>query len=272
MFEILRVSKSGYYDWKKRKECRRSREDRMYLRAIVQIFRESNKTYGRPRIHKELKNRGINIGKGRVEKLMKKAGIKPETQKMFRVNTTDSNHRMPVSANLLKRVFQVARPNQVWVTDITHVRTRRGFVYLCLVMDLYSRKVVGWSLEPHMRTSMVCAAMKMALRSRIVKPWKLIFHSDRGPQYASKEFRELLRKHKVISSMSRRGECLDNACAESLNGTIKKELIHRREFENYLDARQAILLYIEGFYNRRRLHSFLDFMSPDDFEMKNDAA
>lgn len=272
MSRTLDVSRSGFYSWLKRGDSRRAIEDHELIKEMWEIFIQSDWTYGCPRLHHALKCRGYAVSRKRVARLMKVAVIRPKTQKRRRPRTTDSRHSHPISANLLRRNFRADRPNQVWVSDITYVRTRLGFAYLCVVLDLFSRRIVGWSLKPHMRSSLVEDAVRMALSQRRVEPWSLIFHSDRGSQYACKSFRSLLRRYKIISSMSRKGDCFDNACAESVFGTIKTERIHHREYENFVDARQDLFLYIEGFYNRRRLHSYLGYMSPEEFELTTEAA
>lgn len=239
---------------------------------IRRIFEANEQTYGVPRLLRDLRKMKIRIGPQRIARLMRTAGIRPIMQKTFKPKTTDSEHSMPVSANLIGRNFQADAPNRVWVSDITYVRTRRGFAYLCIIMDLYSRRIVGWSLKEHMRTSLVKAALGSALAQRKVEPWKLIFHSDRGSQYASGSLRKMLRENQIISSMSAKGDCYDNACAESAFGTIKRERIHHRQYENFVDAQTDMFRYIEGFYNRRRLHSYLGYRSPVEFESNPEAA
>jgi len=266
MSRILGVSRSGFYDWLKRPLSRRKQEDEFILRIMWKIFLESGKRYGRDKIQDELRKRSIRIGDDRAYRLLKMAGIRPITQQKRRVKTTDSSHNYPVSANLLKRNFETEEPNRVWVSDITYIRARTGWLFLCVIVDLYSRKIVGWSLRPHMQASLVTEALNRALASRKVKPWNLIFHSDRGSQYAGREFRRALQENRIISSMSRTGDCYDNAVAESTFALIKRELVHVSDFENIVDARRELFRYIEGFYNRRRTHSYLDYLSPDDFE------
>ena len=272
MSAVLEVSRSGFYDWLRRTESKRAIDDRKLLKEIWQIFLESGKRYGRPKIYNTLLARGYRIGEERVRKLMKKAEIRPIIRKKFKVRTTDSNHSLPISENLLGRNFVVNQPNRVWVSDITYIRTRSGWLYLCVIIDLFSRRVVGWSLRPHMKATLVCEALGMALRLRSVEPGNLIFHSDRGSQYASHKFRRLLDENKFTSSMSRKGDCYDNAVAESFFGILKLELVYTMQFENQLDARRELFRYIEGFYNRRRIHSHLDYVSPEQFELSRMAA
>lgn len=272
MSRLLEVSRSGFYDWCKRRVCRRTLTDLKLMVELLKIFSESGRTYGRPRLLAAMRRLGHRISGKRVGKLMKMAGIVPVSLKRFRVRTTDSEHALPISANLVRRNFRAAGPNQIWVSDITYVRTRRGWGYLCVILDLFSRRIVGWSLKGHMRTSLVKAALRNALDQRRVEPWSLIFHSDRGSQYCSRSFREMLRTHRIISSMSAKGDCFDNAVAESVFGTIKTERIHTREYENLAEAHADLFRYIDGFYNRRRLHSYLGFRSPEEFEMNPEAA
>jgi transposase InsO family protein len=246
--------------------------DQKLTREIVRIFQSSDRQYGRPKIQKELLALGFRVSDKRVWRLMQKARIRPISARRFRVQTTDSNHSLPVSANLLRQNFDAAAPDRIWVSDITYIRTRRGWLYLCIIVDLYSRRIVGWSLRPHMRTSLVLDALSRAMASRKVEPWKLIFHSDRGSQYASRAFRAVLREYRIISSMSRKGNCYDNAVAESTIGLIKKELVYARQFDNLFDAHPEIFRYIEGFYNRKRIHSRLGYVSPEEFELTRSAA
>lgn len=272
MSKLFRVSRSGFYDWLSRKPSRRSVADRELTAIITGVFRRSQCRYGRPKIQKSLAGLGIRAGDNRVWRLMKSAKIRPISEKRFRVQTTDSRHRLPISANLLRRNFTASAPNRVWVSDITYVRTQRGWLYLCIIVDLYSRRIVGWSLRPHMRTSLVRAALKKALAVRRVAPWQLIFHSDRGSQYASHSFRRMLYENRIISSMSRKGNCYDNAVAESTFGIIKKELIHAANFNNVFDTHMALFRYIDGFYNRVRIHSYIGYLSPEEFELERKAA
>ena len=266
MSGILGVSRSGFYDWLKRRASNRRLRDMELLHEIRRIFRESHETYGCPRIHRELKRSGFNVSGKRVARIMKMAGISPKKPVRRRIVTTDSNHDLPVSPDLLKRDFTADGPNRKWVSDITYIRTLAGWAYLCLVLDLFSRRIVGWSVRSHMKASLVCEAFNMAAASRRPVSGELIFHSDRGSQYASGEFRDVLEKHGVVQSMSRKGECLDNAVAESIIGTIKSELTEHRVYRDPEEARRDVLFYIEGFYNTKRLHSYLDYRSPDEFE------
>ncbi len=242
------------------------------LGEIKKIFYESGRVYGSPKITQELRKSGNRVGRNRVFRLMKKAGIQPIIRRKWKIRTTNSRHNLPISPDLLQRDFHAEAPDQKWVSDITYIRTVRGWLYLCVIVDLFSRKIVGWSLRPHMKASLVCEAFTKACESRNIVPGELIFHSDRGSQYASKKFRKLLKQYGVRQSMGRKGDCFDNACAESVFGIIKNELIYNRRFENEVDTRRELFKYIEGFYNRRRLHSYLGYMSPEEFESLKEAA
>lgn len=267
MARVFGVSRSGFHCFENRAEPVRAQRDSDLLDEIISIHESSRYTYGRPRILEDLKEKGISCGTGRMQKLLKIAGISAKIKRAFKV-TTDSNHKFPISPNLLKRNFDVKAPNRVWVSDITYVRTSSGWLYLCLVVDLFSRKVVGWSMKKHMEASLVLSALRMAHANRKPKPG-LIFHSDRGVQYASLEFRLQLGLYQMLSSMSRKGDCWDNACAESIFATLKRELIYRVKFANQEEARCAIFDYIEAFYNRQRRHSYLGYLSPEEFERRN---
>lgn len=266
MAQVFGVSRSGFHKHENREPSDRDVEDLRIVEEMVSIHEESWFSYGRPRILAELKDREIVCGTGRAQKLLKQAGISVKIKRAFKV-TTDSNHDFPISPNLLKRNFAASAANQVWVSDITYVRTKAGWLYLCLIVDLFSRKIVGWSMKNHMETSLVLAALRMAYEKRRPGPG-LIFHSDRGVQYASIEFRTQLGLYRMLSSMSRKGDCWDNACAESIFATLKRELIYRTEFQNQADAKSLIFRYIESFYNRQRRHSYLGYLSPDEFERR----
>lgn len=231
---------------------------------IKEVHQESRGTYGSPRLHAELKAQGFEVGRNRVARIMREQGITGQMPRKFR-RTTDSNHTFPVEENILARDFNVDGPDKVWATDITYVRTWEGWLYLAVVIDLFSRKVVGWSMANHLRTELVLDALRMALGRRL--PSKdLLHHSDRGSQYASHEYRKALRQHGIVCSMSRRGDCWDNAVVESFFGTLKTELLYRRPITSRKMARAAICEYIEVFYNRKRRHSYLGNLSPEDYE------
>ena len=231
---------------------------------IVEIHRRSRSTYGSPRIHGELQAQECAVGRKRVARLMRAQGITARLPRRYRC-TTDSQHTLAVADNLLNRSFTVHRPDVAWATDITYIWTWEGWVYLAVVIDLFSRRVVGWSMAEHMRTALVLNALTMALGHRVPEG-ELVHHSDRGSQYASDAYRTALRDHGITCSMSRKGDCWDNAVVESFFGTLKTELIHRRSWPSRRQVRLAVAEYIELFYNRQRRHSFLGYRSPAEFE------
>jgi len=264
MCNVLGVSPSTYYEWEREQESEHSKRDAELLVLVRRIFVEFQGRYGAPRIHDELAGQGINVSRKRVARLMREAGLKAKGRRKYKA-TTDSNHSLPIAPNLLKRNFEVDLPNTVWVADITYIWTRQGWMYLAVILDLYSRKVVGWSLAERMAASLVCDALDAAVRLR--RPGAgLVFHSDRGSQYASKIFRRRLWRYRMRQSMSRKGNCWDNAVAESFFATLKKELVRNHVFETRAHARSEVFEYIEVFYNRRRSHSLLDYETPDGFE------
>jgi putative transposase len=267
MAEVLNVSRSGYYKYLRRGETKQYRENKLLSEKIRDIFQMSRKTYGSPRITDELHDMGYRCSKNRVWRIMRELQLVSCRHKRFKVRTTDSNHALPVSPNLLGRNFTVSKPDKVWVSDITYITTSEGWLFLCIILDLFSRKIVGWSMKDHMRTSLIIDALDMAYKSR--QPGEgLIFHSDRGSQYASKDFRDKLAEYKMVSSMSRKGNCWDNACAESVFGTIKTELVYLNDYASREWARSDIFEYIEVFYNRLRRHSTLGGLSPVKYELK----
>jgi len=255
MCKQLGVSRSGYYARKVRGPSARKRRDGELLVHIKKSHKESRGTYGSPRVLDDLKDKGFQVGRKRVARLMREEGITGDAPKPFR-RTTDSKHSMNVADNILDRKFEASAPDQAWATDITYVRTWQGWLYLAVVIDLFSRKVVGWSMATHMRTSLVLGALQMALGRRLPRPG-MLHHSDRGSQYASQDYRDALEKHHIVCSMSRKGNCWDNAVVESFFGTLKQELLYRRPWPSPKMARGAIAEYIEVFYNRKRKHSTL---------------
>ena len=268
--EALEVSPSGYYDWLKRQAQPgpRARENARLVQQIVQIHQDSRQTYGSPRIQVVLRKAGHTHGRHRIARLMRQQGLCGRAKGRFRVCTTDSHHDQPIAPNRLPdRPFPSA-PNQVWVGDITYVATEEGWLYLAGILDLYSRRLAGWAMSEHIDTELTLAAWGMALTHR-QPPSGLVFHSDRGVQYASQDYRHALQSAQAIASMSRKGNCYDNAAMESFWSTLKHELIYRRHFKTRAEARQAIFDFIEVFYNRRRLHSSLGYRSPIDFETQN---
>ena len=264
MCKVLKVSRSGYYSWSNRPESLKKRQDKEILAAIRNIFTESRRTYGSPRVHRELHRRGVFCGKNRVARLMRKDGLRAKVKRRFKA-TTDSKHNLPVAGNLVQRNFMPEHPDQVWAGDITYVWTGEGWLYLAVVLDLFSRTVVGWAMDRRMTRHLVMDALKMAIKRR--HPARgLVHHSDRGSQYASSDFQGLLSHHGIQCSMSRKGDCWDNAPVESFIGTLKQELIFHKRFHTRVHAKQSIFEYIERFYNRKRLHSTLGYQTPIDYE------
>lgn len=263
--DVLEVSRSGYYAWRSRPRSGQETRREELARKIQAVHQESRRVYGSPRVFKALKAEGESVCENTVARLMRQQGIRAKTKKKFVPRTTQSLHEQPVAGNLLNREFTADRPNQKWVTDITYIPTDEGWLYLAGVMDLFSRKIVGWSMAEHMRTDLVSEALRMAIWRR--QPGAgLLHHSDRGIQYASDAYQQLLHAHHMEASMSRRGDCWDNACAESFWGTLKTELVNHEHYASREAARQSIFEYIEVFYNRKRLHSSLGYQSPEAFE------
>jgi len=266
----LEVSASGYYDWQRRRRCPgpRAAEDQALAQQIDQIHIRSRKTYGAPRIEKELRKEGRCHGRKRVARLMKQKGLCGRQKGRYRVQTTDSNHQEPIAPNRLAEAPKATAPNQLWVADITYVQTQEGWLYLAAILDLYSRKIVGWAMGERIDTVLVLKALAMALLHRR-PPANLLLHTDRGVQYASGDYRQALANAGLIASMSRRANCYDNATMESFWATLKLELVYRCCFDTRAQARTEIFDYIETFYNRQRAHSALDYLSPVDFELIN---
>ena len=264
MCQVLDVSPSGYYNWLSRSPSPKQVIEEQLIPLITDIFSSQRYGCGTRVIKKVLSRQRIELSRRRIDRLMKQAGLICRTRRKFKA-TTDSKHSLPVAPNLLDRKFTIARPNRAWVGDITYVWTNEGWLYLATVIDLFSRRVVGWSMDKRLKASLVNDALLMALWQR--KPERgLLWHTDRGSQYASDSHKEILVDHGIIQSMSRRGNCWDNAVAESFFHTIKVELIHRNQFQTRNEAKQAIFDYIEVFYNRQRLHSTNDYWSPADYE------
>lgn len=267
MCEVLEVSRSGFYAWRSRPESERSKHHREIIIRIEEIHADCDtRFYGSPRIQKELAAQGIESSENTVAKLMRDYELAAKTRKKYKV-TTDSDHPLPVAENLLNREFEQETPDRVWLADITYVWTLEGWLYLAAVLDTHSRKIVGWSMSHRMEKSLVMDALQMALgRRRPDQANSLMHHSDRGSQYASQAFQDLLREHNITCSMSRRANCWDNAMMESFFATLKKERIHHESYATREAARQSIFEYIELFYNPRRLHSALGYLSPNDYE------
>lgn len=266
MCRALAVSPAGYYAWRSRPESARTIQTRILLSAIRVLHEESRETYGSPRIWRALREQGHQVGEHRVARLMRQANLQAKTVSKWRV-TTDSAHRLPVAANHLNRQCTVAAPNQVWAGDLTYIWTREGWLYLAILLDLYSRAVVGWAMGARLTEELTQHALQMALHRRQPKPG-LLHHSDRGSQYAANAYQQRLRAAGISGSMSRRGNCWDNACVESFFGTLKRELIHHRQYHTREEAKQEIFEYLEVFYNRQRRHSTLGYRSPAEFEAR----
>jgi len=267
---VLEVSPSGYYSWKKRLPSKRELVDKELIEKVKKIHQESRKKYGLPRIKAKLKEGGNCCGNNRVLKLMKLAGVSGLVKKRFKVKTTDSNHSLPIAPRIFKTEDPETHPerlNQIWASDISYIETAEGFLFLAIYLDLFSRKVVGFSTADNMRTELILSALEMALkRQKLLPGASLISHNDQGSQYASGQYRDTLDDMGILASMSRRGNCYDNALAESFFATLKKELIYRQNFQTKQEARDAIFEYIEVWYNRTRIHSSLGFMTPVQFE------
>ncbi len=264
--EVMHVSRSGYYKWFNEKGGKRALSDEKVLEYIREVFAKSRGTYGRRRVTRRLRKLGIVVSERRVGKLMREAGLRAVGTMKFRA-TTNSKHSRPVAPNLLERNFIMAPLNKAWLSDITYVPTNQGWLYLCVIVDLSSRKIIGWSMRDTMHAEMVTTALRAAFKARRPEPG-LIFHSDRGVQYASKEVVNLLVSQQARQSMSRKGDCWDNAVSESVFATLKKELVYRCKFKDREEARLAIFEYIEVFYNRDRDHSALGYLTPEEFERK----
>ncbi len=263
--DALDVSPAGYYAWRDRPtSARQQRQDALVV-EIRAIHAEFEARYGSPRVQKELVARGHDCCENTVAKLMRDHDIRAKTARKFRCTTTDSDHDLPVADNLLDRQFNPARPNEAWVADITYIPTREGWLYLAVVEDLYSRRVVGWSMADHLESRLVVDALALAVERRLPGE-DLLAHSDRGSQYASAHYQSLLARHGITCSMSRRGDCWDNAPMESFFASLKKELIHGADFATRAEARAAIVEYIEVFYNTKRRHSSLGYVSPAEYE------
>lgn len=263
--ETLEVSPAGYYAWRQRPRSEQQQRRDTLVVEIRTIHAEVKARYGSPRIHKELVARGLDCCVNTVAKLMRDNEIKAKTARKFRVCTTDSDHNLPVADNLLDRQFNPSAANEVWVADITYIPTDEGWLYLAAVEDLYSRRVVGWSMAEHMESRLVVDALEMAVQRRLPDE-RLLAHSDRGSQYASDHYQRLLSHHGITCSMSRRADCWDNAPMESFFASLKKELIHDANFATREEAQAAIFEYIEVFYNGQRRHSSLGYVSPAEYE------
>lgn len=267
MCNILGLSASGYYAWRERPESPRAAANRALLEEIRVIHTTSSGTYGSPRVHAVLRAHGRRIGHVRIEKLMRRAGIRGLAALPRRTRTTDSRHDYPIAPNLLGRNFTTTQPNRVWLADITYIATNEGWLYVSGVLDLGTRKLVGWSMNETLHAEGALEALRMAI-NRQWPPPGLIHHSDRGIQYASEAYRRALATANITPSMSRKGNCWDNAPMESFFHTLKTERVHHREYTTRDEARRDLFGYIEGFYNSHRLHSALGYLSPADYERR----
>lgn len=264
MCEVFAVSRSGYYNWENHLVSKRTLANQKLDLKIKAVFLENKKRYGAPRIIKELRKQDETCSKNRVARRMKKMGLVAVATKKFKV-TTDSQHSLPIYDNVLNRNFTTTAINQKWVGDITYIRTQEGWLYLAVIIDLHSRAVIGWSMDRRMTKALVCNALLMALFIRGF-PKKVIMHTDRGSQYASKKHQKLLEIHDLIGSMSRKGNCWDNAIAESFFHTLKVELVNSAQFATREEAKLSIFEYIENYYNRKRMHSSINYNAPYEFE------
>jgi putative transposase len=266
----LEVSPSGYYGWQQRRLAPgpRAMANQTLAKQIQTIHAQSRQTYGSPRIVDALRKQGCHHGRNRVARLMRQAALCGRQKGRYRIQTTDSNHDQPIAPNRLAQVPKATAPNQLWVADITYIETKEGWLYLAAILDLYSRKIVGWSMSERIDTALVLNALAMALLHRN-PPANLLLHSDRGVQYASADYRRALDQAGLVASMSRKANCYDNASMESFWSTLKLELVYRTSFATRSDARTQIFNYIESFYNRQRAHSSIGYHSPFDFELQN---
>jgi putative transposase len=268
---VLGVSVSGYHQHVRRRKQiaqRRHLSDAALLVHIRAVFAARRGAYGWPRVWRQLLSQGVRVGKSRVQRLMQRHGIRARGKRRFRINTTDSRHGLPIAPNLLNRNFTVAVPNQAWAGDVTYIPTEEGWLFLAVVMDLFSRRIVGWSMQDNMRSEIVIDALEMAWFQRSPdKNAGLIFHSDRGSQYASREFSQVLSEHRITPSMSRKGNCWDNACSETLFGSLKVERLHGMQFQTIRQAKDETLDWLL-WYNRTRMHSTLKYTSPTQFEQQ----
>jgi putative transposase len=264
--KVLGVSRSGFYAWEERGPSAHSLDDEKLSVQIAAVYKAYDGRYGSPRIHAELEAAGIVVSRKRVARIMVELGLESRRKRRFKA-TTDSKHNLPVAENVLDRKFEVDAPDVAWVTDITYVWTSEGWLYLAAILDLFSRRVVGFATSERIDRGLVLEALRVAVGRRLPNAG-LVHHSDRGSQYASHDYRDALDELGVVCSMSRKGNCWDNAVAESFFATLKTELIYPRRFATKAEAREAIFDFIEGFYNPRRRHSTLGYVSPMEFEMK----
>ena len=264
MCRVLGVSRSGYYAWRKREPSQRARENADMTATMKNLHQKSGGTYGSPRLHQALIKLGWRCGRHRVARLMKKHGLEGRTPRRY-LRTTQADGKRSVLPDLIQRDFSATQPNQKWVADVTYLATKEGWLYLAVVMDLYSRSIVGWSMQPYMTAELVCNALRMGVSNRH-PPAELIHHSDRGSQYTSQAFQNLLTSQHMRPSVGRTGDCYDNAVMESFFASLKRECVQQRIFSTHRQAKSEVFKYIEVFYNRQRLHSTLGYLSPLEFE------
>ena len=274
---VLAVSRSGYYAWAKRDKSKRSKVNENLIERINYFFQKSRQVYGSPRIHKDLKEAGYQVGENRVARLMKEAGIKAKSKRKYKL-TTNSKHKRPKAANLIKQNFKTKESNKLWAADISYISTQEGWLYLAVVLDLFSRKVIGWSFSERLKDDITIAALEMAIKQRLNKERiktktaaAIICHSDQGSQYASKSYLKTLKDNNLIASMSNKGNCYDNAVLESFFASLKTEEADK-PYNTRQEAKTAIFDYIESFYNNTRRHSSLDYLSPDEYERRYNQA
>lgn len=260
----MNVSRSGYYQWTRRQESEQKKRRRELEQQISRIFVDSRRLYGSPKIAQVLRQQGVRVSEKTVARIMKQLGLKSRTVKTYKA-TTNSNHNLPVHDNVLNQQFTAQAPNQVWMADITYVSTDEGWLYVASVMDLYTRKIVGWHADERMTKELVLQALDQAYNRQRPKG-EVLHHSDRGSQYASHEYQKRLLKYGMKCSMSRKGNCYDNACIESFHSALKKELVYLEKFRTRKEARSRIFEYIEFFYNRKRVHSAIGYLTPFQHE------
>jgi putative transposase len=267
MCRVLDVSASGYYAWRSRPESARAAANRRLLQALHRLQAHHRGRYGSPRMHAALRAEGHRVGRGRVERLMRRHGIRALARRRFRLTTTDSRHPLPIAPNLLQQRFTVSVPNRVWLADMTYIATGEGWLYLAAVLDLATRKIVGWAMRDHMQTELALGALLMAVQRQ--RPGRgLMHHSDRGSQYAAEAYARQLARIGAKPSMSRTGCCYDNAPMESFFHSLKVELVHQCRWATRAEARRDLFGYIEGYYNRQRIHSALGYLTPEQAERK----
>ena len=267
MCRVLGVTRSGFYAWKKRPKSARVKSDAQLAVKVVAAHQRSRKTYGSPRVHRDLKAQGVRVGKKRVERLMRENGLQGRCKRRYK-HTTDSKHDGPIAPNILARKFSTAEPNRAWVTDVTAIATGEGWLYLAPMLDLHSRRVVAWATSESNDTALALGVLRKALRARRPLPG-LLHHSDRGSPYASHDYRTELQTNNVCGSMSRKGNCWDNAVAESFFATLRAELVDHERYATRAAAVSSIGDYIDNFYNVERRHSYLGYLSPIEFELRS---